>query len=123
MVKRSLLDDRRTKFKQSNPSINQARKKKKKNKERKKEKKDERIAKRPNNKSNRRETNGKGFGETVGDVTRLSNGRRGGKQINVRAIRAKRSRSFHRNIDVKDERVFSNSSPCIRTETCSPIDR
>ena len=37
--------------------------------------KDERTVKRLNNKPNRREMNGKGFGETVDDVTRLSNGR------------------------------------------------
>lgn len=35
---------------------------------------------------------GKGFGGTVGDVTRLRNGRQGGKQINGRVIRARRLR-------------------------------
>lgn len=43
-------------------------------------------------KSNRNEMSGKGFGETVGDVTRLRNGRQGGKQINERVIRARRLR-------------------------------
>lgn len=43
-------------------------------------------------KSNQNEMSGKGFGETVGDVTRLRNGRQGGKQINGRVIRARRLR-------------------------------